>query len=127
MVVSSCARSAVEVSVPADASSSVEAEDSEPTSSPISDSNSRVILSTRWPRSILASASSVAASSETFLAISACLNTCKVRHGADLGRLTLMRHLRGQVAAAQRLHRRDDRGNPARDVANQKDADANAE
>ena len=42
--------SAVEVSVLAAASSSVEDDDSESTSSPIIASNSRVMLSTRWPR-----------------------------------------------------------------------------
>jgi hypothetical protein len=56
----------------------VEAEDNEPTSSPIGVSNSRVMLSTRWPRRILTSASIVAASSEAFLATSASLNTCNV-------------------------------------------------
>ena len=76
-VVTCWACSAVLVSVPAEASSSVEADDSEPTNSPISDSNSRVMPSTRWPRWILASASSAAASSEAFLAINASLKTCK--------------------------------------------------
>ncbi len=78
IVVSSRARSAVEVSVPAEASSCVEAEDTVATIPPIIDSKSRVIPSTRRPRSIFASASSVAASSAAFFAISACLNTCRV-------------------------------------------------
>ena len=77
VVASSCARSAVEVSVPADASSSVEAEETVSTISPIMASKSRVMLSTRRPRSILASASRAAASSAAFLATSASLNTCK--------------------------------------------------
>src|SRR5882757_1620959 len=62
----------------ADASSSVAADDTVSTTSPIKASKSRVILSTRRPRSILASASRAAASSAAFLAISACLNTCSV-------------------------------------------------
>ena len=76
VVASSCARSAVEVSVPAEASSSVEADDTVSTIWPIMASKSRVMLSTRRPRSILASASRAAASSAAFLAISASLNTC---------------------------------------------------
>jgi hypothetical protein len=48
------------------------------TISPIIVSNSRVMLSTRRPRAILASASRAAVSSAAFLAISACLNTCSV-------------------------------------------------
>ena len=63
-------------SVPAEASSCVEAEETLLTISPIICSNSRVMLSTRRPRSILASASFAAASSAAFLAISASLNTC---------------------------------------------------
>jgi hypothetical protein len=70
--------SAVEVRVLAAASSSVEDDESEPTSSPISFSKSRVMASTRWPRAILASASAAAASSAAFLAIRASLNTCRV-------------------------------------------------
>ena len=37
-----------------------------------------------------------------------------VRHGADFGLLALMRHLRAQIALAQRLHRRDDGGDAGR-------------
>ena len=51
----------------------------------------------------------------------------RIRHRADLGFLALMRDLRAQVACAQRLHRRDDGGNPARDVANQIKADGNSD
>ena len=78
VVVSSCERSAVADSVPAAASSSVEADDTVSTISPIIASKSRVMPSTRRPRSILASASTAAASSAAFLAISASLNTCRV-------------------------------------------------
>jgi hypothetical protein len=38
-----------------------------------------------------------------------------------------MRHLRGQVAVAQRLHRRDNGPDSSGDVANQQDRSANSE
>ena len=50
-----------------------------------------------------------------------------IRHGADFGRLALVRHACAQIAFAQRLHRSDDGGDPARHVANQIGADADAE
>ena len=43
----------------------------------------------------------------------------RVRHRADLGLLAAMRHLGGEVAFAKRLHRMDDRGNPARNVTHE--------
>ena len=78
IVVSSCERSAVADSVPAEASSSVEADDTVWTISPITASKLRVMPSTRRPRSILASASAAAASSAAFLAINASLKICSV-------------------------------------------------
>ena len=128
-VVNSRERSAVAVSVPAEASSCVEAEDTVLTISPIIASNSRVILSTRRPRSILASASRAAASSAAFFAISASLleHLQRVRHQTDLGFLTPMRNLRGRVFLAQCLHRRDNGGDAAQDIANQIEADGDAD
>jgi hypothetical protein len=76
VVASSSERSAVAVNVPAEASSSVEADDTISTISPIIASKSLVIWSTRWPRRIFASASTAAASSAAFLAIRASLKTC---------------------------------------------------
>src|SRR3984885_13959440 len=38
-----------------------------------------------------------------------------------------MRDVRGQVAAAQRLHRRNNGGNAARDIANQVNADGDSD
>ena len=77
-VVSFCERSAALVKVPAEDSSSVEAEETVPTISPIRASKSRVMALTRSPRRIFSSASIAAASSAAFLAISASLKTCKL-------------------------------------------------
>ncbi len=43
----------------------------------------------------------------------------RVRHRADLGLLAAMRHVGREVALAERLHRADDRGNAARNVAHE--------
>jgi outer membrane murein-binding lipoprotein Lpp len=75
MVVTSCARSAVDVSVPADASSSVEADETVSTISPTAASNESASLTMSalrcwaaiWSCLILASASSRAFCSETTL------------------------------------------------------------
>jgi hypothetical protein len=51
----------------------------------------------------------------------------RVGHRANLGFLTLMRYLRGQVAVTQRLHGGHNRGNRARDIANQISTDGYSE
>ena len=109
--VSVCDRSAVADSVPAEASSCVEADDTVWTISPITFSKLRVMPSTRRPRSILASASSRRGLVGGLLGNQRLLEHLQgVRHGADLGLLALMRHIRAQIAFAQRLHRGDDGG-----------------
>ena len=127
-VVSSCERSAVADSVPAEASSWVEADDTVWTISPIIDFE------------IAGDAVDAAAALDLGFGIrggglvGGLLGDQRflehlqgVRHGADFGLLALMRHLRAQVALAQRLHRGDDRGDAGRDVANQIEADGDAD
>ena len=84
--------------------------------------------STRRPRSILASASTRRGLVGGLLGDQRLLEHLqRIRHGADFGRLALMRHVRAQIAFAQRLHRRDDGGDAARDVANQIEADGDTD
>ena len=115
------------LSVPAEASSSVEADDTVSTISPIMASKSRVMPSTRRPRSILASASRAAASSAAFLAISASLNTCKASAMAPISVFSPRR-----VTAAVRSPLPSAcigftiAGNPVREVADQIHPDADA-
>ena len=127
-VVSCCERSAVDDSVPAEASSWVEAEDTVWTISPIIDFE--IAGDAVDPAAALDLGFGVRRGSlvggllgdQRFLE-----HLQGVGHGADFGLLALMRHVRAQVALAQRLHRVDDGGDAGRDVANQIEADADAD
>ena len=113
--------------MPADASSSVEADDTVSTISPIIVSNST------------GDAVDPLAALDLFLGIpgrglvGGLLGDQRllehlqcIGHLADLGRFPAMRHIGGEVALPQRLHRRHDRVDAARNVAYQIEADTNA-
>ena len=127
-VVSCCERSAVADSVPAEASSWVEADDT--VCDDLADHRFEIAGDAVDPAAALDLGFGVDGGGLVggLLGDQRLLEHLqRVRHGADFGLLALMRNLRAEIALAQRLHRGDDGGDAGRDVANQIEADANAD